>query len=58
MLAINVDDITMVGEQLRKVEEAKAELSGRYNMTDGGELTYILRMEVHKDGENRTLLLH
>ena len=49
LLAIYVDDIRLVGKQLRKVEEAKSEFIGRYNMTDGGELTYVLGMEVHKD---------
>ena len=57
-LAIYVDNIRVVGKQLRKVEEAKAELSRRYNMIDEGELTYILGMEVHGDRGNRTLLLH
>ena len=32
LLAIYVDDITVVEKQLRKVKEAKAELSGRYNI--------------------------
>ena len=54
IIALYVDDFTMACEDLAIIEQDKEELKKHYQMTDLGELTWILGMHVtwdHKAGQ-------
>ena len=53
-----VDDIFIAGKKLERVNKAKEELKQEYDMTDGGELHYILGMQVERKRENEEIFLH
>jgi hypothetical protein len=49
IVALYVDDITMASRHLEDIERDKLALSQHYQMTDLGEMSYILGMHVTRD---------
>ena len=52
-----VDDITVMGNDAAHIILIKQELTKRFNLTDLGEFTYFLGIQVTRDRKNRTLEL-
>ena len=57
LVAVYVDDLSLACNCLVWLDRIKQQLSIRFNITDGGELSYILQMEVHRDRGQRILYL-
>ena len=51
IIALYVDDILIISNNIEMVNEEKQLLSERFEMVDQGELHYILGMSVHRDRE-------
>ena len=49
ILALYVDDITMASKDIRGIERDKEKLKARYQMTDLGEISWILGVRVTRD---------
>jgi hypothetical protein len=58
ILAVYVDDLSIGCSCLTTLNKIKVELKKRFKITDGGELHYILKMEVKRDRLNRKLYLY
>ena len=55
ILTLYVDDILITGKDPTLVEQKKREVKERFEMTDMGEVSRILGMEVTRDYDERTL---
>jgi len=53
-----VDDITILGSSLSKINDLKASLSDRYEMTDLGEIESYLGVTITRDRASRTMTIH
>ena len=51
MISIYVDDILVVGSQLKEVERIKNQFTERYEMKDLGELNFYLGMKITRTSE-------
>ena len=58
LVAVYVGHITVVSKYLRYVQKAKEELQEKYGMTDGGEVNYLLGIQVERNRERGEILLH
>jgi hypothetical protein len=58
VVLVYVDDMTVAGPKLKDVVEFKAELGKRLDITDLGELKYILGIEVIRNRAARTITLN
>lgn len=58
IVAIYVDDIAMLSNNLAVLNLAKLELSIAFDMTDGGPLNYCLGIHVSRDPVTGTILIH
>ena len=56
-VAIYVDDLLIVGPDLDEISKLKKALSRRFEMTDLGECSYYLGMEIKRDRRNKTIRL-
>jgi hypothetical protein len=56
-IAVFVDDLLIIGPSLADINDIKAKLNERFQMTDLGPCKYYLGMEVTRDRPNRTLKL-
>jgi hypothetical protein len=54
-MILYVDDITILGSSLSKINDLKASLSSRYEMTDLGEIQSYLGVNITRDRANRTM---
>ena len=50
-----VDDITILGNSINKINALKSSLSSRYEMTDLGEIQSYLGVNITRDRANRTM---
>ena len=57
ILTLYVDDILITGKGPTLVEQKKKELKERFEMTDMGEVSRILGMEVTRDYDEGTLAI-
>ncbi|RDX84971.1 hypothetical protein CR513_33902, partial [Mucuna pruriens] len=57
ILLLYVDDIIIVGQDIRTINELKKELNGVFEMKDLGAARHILRMEIKRDKSSRRLWL-
>ena len=57
ILTLYVDDILITGKDPTLVEQKKKELKERFEMTDMGEVSRILGMEVMRDFDEGTLAI-
>ena len=53
-----VDDLIIISDKTSAVMEFKQLLAQRFQITDEGELSWILGMEVTRNRKERTLVLH
>jgi transposase InsO family protein len=53
-----VDDITILGSSLHKINDLKKSLSSRYEMTDLGEIQSYLGVNITRDRANRTMMIN
>jgi len=56
-VAVYVDDLLIAGPDKKEIQDIKAVLNKRFEMTDLGPCTYYLGMSVKRDRRNRTLRL-
>jgi hypothetical protein len=49
VITVSVDDITITSECLKDIKCIKAELSERFDISDLGELTWLLGLKVERD---------
>lgn len=56
-LGLFVDDIIIVGPDMKKINDLKAALNGKFKMTDLGPCKYYLGMTVERNREKTTLQL-
>ena len=56
-VGIYIDDIILASDSLKEIEDAKRTLSQTFEMTDLGEISWILRMEVKRDREHKTMTI-
>src|SRR3954449_9399525 len=56
-LVLYVDDILLIGNDKRFLEEVKEYLNGQFSMKDLGEAAYILGIKIYRDRPNRRLAL-
>ncbi len=56
-IAVHVDDCTLAAQTLKVIEDFKAELGKHVEVTDLGELHWLLGMEVKRDREARSIHL-
>ena len=57
IIAVYVDDMMILSNKLNLVNETKRDLASRFEMTDLGEIHWILNMEVTRDRKNRIIRL-
>ncbi|KAG7640275.1 Zinc finger CCHC-type superfamily [Arabidopsis suecica] len=51
VVSLYVDDIIVTGSNVKEIERFKEEMKNEFEMTDLGELSYFLGMEVNQDDE-------
>ncbi|OWZ08421.1 Gag-pol Polyprotein [Phytophthora megakarya] len=56
-VCVYVDDLTIAGSHLGSINDLKAKLSEKFTMKDLGELHYLLKMEIKRNLEKKTLRL-
>lgn len=56
-IAVYVDDLLLIGPDINDIEIVKAQLSGRFSMTDLGPIAHYLGMKVTRDRQLRKLRL-
>ena len=56
-LVLYVDDIFLIGNDVKLLESVKEYLNGKFSMKDLGEATYILGIKIYRDRPNRLLAL-
>jgi hypothetical protein len=54
-ICVYVDDLTILCNDIKKLNKIKLDLSHRFKMKDLGELHYILRVKVTRDRKNKLL---
>jgi hypothetical protein len=57
VITVSVDDMAVTSKRLRDIERFKAELRKRFNISDLGELTWLLGLKVEQDRPRRTIAL-
>jgi hypothetical protein len=57
VITVSVDDMAVTSKRLRDIERFKAELCERFNISDLGELTWLLGLKVERDRPKRTIAL-
>lgn len=57
VLGLYVDDILLLSNQLPELNHAKRELSQTFPLTDGGELSYCLGIQVKRDHQKGVITL-
>ncbi|CAA7052678.1 unnamed protein product [Microthlaspi erraticum] len=55
LVAVYVDDLLVTGTSLKDIEEFKAEMASKFEMSDLGKQTYYLGIEVYQHEEGITL---
>jgi hypothetical protein len=58
ILAVYVDDLTIGCTCLTTLQQIKEELKKRFKITDGGEINYILKMQVKRNRKEKKLYLY
>ena len=53
-----VNDITILGSSLDKINDLKKSLSSRYEMTDLGEIQSYLGVNITRDRASRTMVIN
>src|ERR1041385_7018640 len=56
-LVLYVDDILLIGNDKKFLEEVREYLNGQFSMKDLGEAAYILGIKIYRDRPNRRLAL-
>ena len=56
-LVLYVDDILLIGNDVKFLEKVKEYLNGQFSMKDLGEAAYILGIKIYRDRSNRLLAL-
>src|SRR3954464_5810925 len=56
-LVLYVDDILLIGNDVKFLESVKEYLNGQFSMKDLGEVAYILGIKIYRDRSNRLLAL-
>ncbi|KAL0292799.1 UNVERIFIED_CONTAM: Retrovirus-related Pol polyprotein from transposon TNT 1-94 [Sesamum radiatum] len=54
-LVLYVDDILLIGNDVKMLGDIKAWLSTQFSMKDMGEASYILDIKIYRDGSRRML---
>jgi hypothetical protein len=57
IITMSVDDMAVTSKPLRDIERFKAELHERFNISDLGELSWLLGLKVERDCPKRTIAL-
>lgn len=57
IVTVSTDDMTLAAKYLRTIEDLKRELGDRYEISDLGEIHWLLGIEVKRDRANRTIHL-
>ena len=57
IVAIHVDDCTLVANSLAVMNRFKGELAARFEISDLGEVRFLLGFEIHRDRRARTISL-
>ena len=52
-VALYVDDMLLVGNNMDLIKEVKQQLSSKFNMKDLGPTNFILGMEIERDREKK-----
>ncbi|PSS05348.1 hypothetical protein PHLCEN_2v3935 [Hermanssonia centrifuga] len=55
MVLVYVDDMAVAGKKLALVKRFKCNLAERFDITDGGDLTFILGVQVIRNRQNCTI---
>ena len=56
-LVLYVDDILLIGNDVKFLEKVKEYLNGQFSMKDLGEAAYILGIKIYRDRPNLRLAL-
>src|SRR4051812_15045759 len=56
-LVLYVDDILLIGNDVKFLEKVEEYLNGQFSMKDLGEASYILGIKIYRDRSNRLLAL-
>jgi Reverse transcriptase (RNA-dependent DNA polymerase) len=57
IITLYVDDISMVSNDPNTIEQDKLKLKQKYQMTDLGDISWILGMRITRDREKGTIML-
>jgi hypothetical protein len=57
-MILYVDDITIISKSIDTIKKHKADLMKKYRMTDLGEISTFLGIEVERNRQQRTLKIH
>ncbi|OWY96110.1 Gag-pol Polyprotein, partial [Phytophthora megakarya] len=55
IVVVYVDDLTILSQDMRLINHLKFDLLSRFTMKDVGDIHYILKMEVRRNREKRTM---
>ena len=56
-LIVYVDDILLIGNDVRKLSDVKVWLAKQFDMKDLGDAAYVLGIQIFRDRKNRQLVL-
>jgi hypothetical protein len=57
-LVLYVDDMLLIGNNKKIIQDVKTQLSSKFDMKDLGAANFILGMEIKRDQENKKLRLN
>ncbi|SPC63851.1 uncharacterized protein UHOD_11351 [Ustilago sp. UG-2017b] len=57
LLVVYVDDLLVIGVTASQVQAVRQQLSSTFSITDQGNVSYIIGLNVHYNWEARTLLI-
>ena len=57
-VALYVDDMLLIGNNMNTITEVKKKLSSKFNMKDLGATNFIMGMEIKRDRVNRNIWLN
>lgn len=57
IIVVYVDDLTIMAKRREVVDAIKDELNRRFKMKDLGDINYLLKMEVQRDMDNKTMTI-
>ena len=57
ILTLYVDDLLVIGGDIQLIEKIRSKLMEKFKMTDMGDVSFVLGMQITRDSEKKTLTI-